>query len=133
MTPSSAVNPISVANFGSGYPPLARAYHPSTRRDRLPLKGRLQEVVVIEVSDTGRGIPADVQERLFDPFFTTKPVGTGLGLSIAMRILERHGGTRQFQTAPGSGTTFGVVLPLPPAERRVGDDGKLAGDSAIAA
>ncbi len=83
-----------------------------TRRDRLPLQGRTREVIVLEVQDTGAGISAEVQERLFDPFFTTKPAGTGLGLSIAMRILERHGGTLQFQTAPGSGTTFGVVLPV---------------------
>jgi signal transduction histidine kinase len=82
-----------------------------SRRERLPLEGRLQAVIVLEVQDTGTGIPADVQERLFDPFFTTKAAGTGLGLSIAMRILERHGGTLLFQTAPGRGTTFGVVLP----------------------
>jgi signal transduction histidine kinase len=89
-----------------------------TRQDRLPLRGRPQEVIVLEVQDTGTGIPAEVQERLFDPFFTTKAAGTGLGLSIAMRILERHGGTLQFQTAPGRGTTFGIVLPIPSAEPR---------------
>ena len=86
------------------------------RQDRLPLQGRQQSVIVLEVQDTGTGIPAEVQERLFDPFFTTKPAGTGLGLSIAMRILERHGGTLRFQTVPASGTTFGVVLPVPSAE-----------------
>jgi len=85
----------------------------SARKRRMPLGGELQNVLVIEVSDTGGGIPPEIQERLFDPFFTTKSAGTGLGLSIAMRIVERHGGTLQFQTAPGSGTTFGVVLPLP--------------------
>ena len=89
------------------------------RRDRLPLAGERREVVVLEVEDTGAGIPAEVRERLFDPFFTTKPAGTGLGLSIAMRILERHGGTLQFQTAPGSGTTFGLVLPLLPGDQRL--------------
>ncbi len=83
---------------------------------RLPLRGIAQPVLVLEVEDTGGGIPADVQERLFDPFFTTKETGTGLGLSIAMRILERHGGTLQFQTAPGHGTTFGLVLPVPITE-----------------
>lgn len=89
-----------------------------SREDRLALQGRSQEVCVLEVEDTGAGIPPEVQERLFDPFFTTKPAGTGLGLSIAMRILERHGGALQFQTAPGRGTTFGVVLPRPVAEPR---------------
>jgi signal transduction histidine kinase len=97
-----------------------------TRQDHLPLQGRPQEVVVLEVQDTGTGIPADVQERLFDPFFTTKAAGTGLGLSIAMRILERHGGTLQFQTVPGRGTTFGVVLPVPSAESGTADDCKNA-------
>jgi signal transduction histidine kinase len=92
-----------------------------SRLDRLPLQGRLREVVVLEVQDTGTGIPADVQERLFDPFFTTKAAGTGLGLSIAMRILGRHGGTLQFQTTPGRGTTFGVVLPIASAEAGLGD------------
>ena len=85
---------------------------------RLPLRGIPQAVLVLEVQDTGGGIPTDVQKRLFDPFFTTKETGTGLGLSIAMRILERHGGTLQFQTTPGCGTTFGMVLPVPSAESR---------------
>jgi signal transduction histidine kinase len=84
------------------------------RRDRLPLSGEPRDVLLIEIADTGAGIPLEVQARLFDPFFTTKPAGTGLGLSIAMRILERHGGTLQFQTARGRGTTFGLVLPLHP-------------------
>ena len=79
--------------------------------DRLALEGRMREVVILEVADTGSGIPAEVQKQLFDPFYTTKPTGTGLGLSIAMRILEKHRGTLQFQTEPGRGTTFGLVLP----------------------
>lgn len=82
------------------------------RIDRLPLGGVPTDVAVLEVEDTGAGIPAEVQERLFDPFFTTKPSGTGLGLSIAARIVEKHGGTLRFQTRPGHGTTFGLILPL---------------------
>ena len=66
---------------------------------------------MLEVEDTGAGIPPEVRERLFDPLFTTKPTGTGLGLSIAMRIVETHGGNLQFRTAMGQGTTVGVVLP----------------------
>lgn len=73
-------------------------------------------VAVIEVEDTGPGIPPDVQKRLFDPFFTTKPAGTGLGLSIAARILEKHGGTLEYQTAPNRGTTFRLVLPIAATE-----------------
>jgi signal transduction histidine kinase len=82
------------------------------RSDRLSIQGgKPCEVIILEVQDTGAGMPAEVQERLFDPFFTTKPAGTGLGLSIALRILERHGGTLRFQTVQGRGTTFGIVLP----------------------
>ena len=67
--------------------------------------------MVLEVSDTGKGIPPEVEKRLFDPFFSTKETGTGLGLPIAARIVERHGGTLQYQTRLGHGSTFGVVLP----------------------
>lgn len=67
--------------------------------------------VILEVTDTGKGIPPEVQERLFDPFFTTKEGGTGLGLPIAARIIEKHGGELRYQTRAGHGTVFSVVLP----------------------
>jgi len=70
-------------------------------------------LVILEVSDTGRGIPADVQERIFDPFFSTKDSGTGLGLPIAARIIEKHGGFIQYQSQVDRGTTFSIVLPRP--------------------
>ena len=73
--------------------------------------GHATPVVILEVIDTGKGIPLKVQERLFDPFFTTKEAGTGLGLSIAVRIVEKHGGALQYQTEVHRGTTFGIVLP----------------------
>lgn len=68
---------------------------------------------VIEVSDTGKGIPVEVTERIFDPFFTTKPVGigTGLGLSICHTIVTGMGGEILVESKVGSGTTFRVVLP----------------------
>lgn len=81
---------------------------------RMTLGGRVQPVITLEVEDSGPGIAPDVQARLFDPFFTTKPTGTGLGLSIAARIVEKHGGALRYQTAPGRGTTFGVILPAHP-------------------
>jgi signal transduction histidine kinase len=86
-----------------------------TLRVRLG-SGRLRNspspsVVIIEIEDTGHGISPEVQKRLFDPFFTTKESGTGLGLAIAARIVEKHGGDLEFQTAPNRGTIFGVVLP----------------------
>jgi len=81
------------------------------RSNLMPLAGRATPVVVLEVIDTGKGIPRKVQERLFDPFFTTKEAGTGLGLSIAARIVEKHGGALQYQSEVNRGTTFGIVLP----------------------
>lgn len=75
------------------------------------LSDRAAEVVILEVADSGKGIPPQVEKRLFDPFFTTKDAGTGLGLSIAARIVEKHGGALQYQTQLNRGTTFGIVLP----------------------
>ena len=81
------------------------------RLDRKRLADRDTDVVILEVADSGRGIPSDVEKRLFDPFFTTKESGTGLGLPIAARIVEKHGGALQYQTQVNHGTTFGIVLP----------------------
>ena len=82
------------------------------REKPRPVKpGPATPVAILEVIDTGKGIPLKVQERLFDPFFTTKESGTGLGLSIAVRIVEKHGGALQYQTEVDRGTTFGIVLP----------------------
>ena len=81
------------------------------RRDSRTLGGVVRNVVVLEVSDTGPGIPPEVEKRLFDPFFTTKRGGTGLGLSIGARIVQQHGGMMQCQTQANRGTTFGIVLP----------------------
>jgi signal transduction histidine kinase len=81
------------------------------RSARKPLPNGEKNTVVLEVSDTGKGIPAEAQKRLFDPFFTTKENGTGLGLSIAARIVQKHGGVLQYQTQVNHGTTFGILLP----------------------
>ena len=75
------------------------------------LAGRSTPAVILEVADTGKGIPSDVQARLFDPFFSTKAGGTGLGLPISERIVEKHGGLIQYQTQIHRGTTFQIVLP----------------------
>ena len=83
-----------------------------SRRNRMVLNGDKTDAVVIEVQDTGSGIPTEVQERLFDPFFSTKENGTGLGLAIAARIVDKHEGALVFETQQGHGTTFGIVLPI---------------------
>lgn len=84
-----------------------RARHGASRQG-----GQSRPAVVIEVADTGKGIPCEAQKRLFDPFYSTKQGGTGLGLPIAERIVERHGGVILFQTQLERGTTFQIVLPL---------------------
>jgi len=81
------------------------------RADRRNLPPGETSVVILEVADTGAGIPPEVEKRLFDPFFTTKETGTGLGLPIAARIVQKHGGALQYQTQVNHGSTFGIVLP----------------------
>jgi len=70
--------------------------------------------VRIEVVDDGPGIPREVLARIFTPFFTTKEVGKGmgLGLTITRQVIKQHGGTLDVDSAPGSGTTFTIRLPL---------------------
>lgn len=73
--------------------------------------------MLVEVTDTGPGIPPEIQSRVFDPFFTTRAVGEGrgLGLSLAYQtVVERHRGDLQFISRPGE-TRFQVRLPLYPS------------------
>jgi signal transduction histidine kinase len=89
--------------------------------DAMGDKGRLTlrtgtdgECAVVEIADTGPGIPEELRNRVFEPFFTTKPVGqgTGLGLDVSWRIVvKRHGGDLRVTSRPGD-TRFTVVLPL---------------------
>jgi signal transduction histidine kinase len=73
--------------------------------------------VVLEVQDSGPGIPPEALERLFDPFFTTKSRGTGLGLVVARNIAQEHGGALEARNREdGSGAVFRCVLPGLPAE-----------------
>ena len=67
----------------------------------------------VDVSDTGVGIPPEIQKRIFAPFFTTdQKSGTGLGLAITQRIITSHRGTIQVESYPGSGTVFHITLPI---------------------
>jgi CheY-like chemotaxis protein len=87
--------------------------------DALPRGGAVHlvtyqdgEHTMIDVCDTGEGIPKDVQARVFDPFFSTKGAhGTGLGLPQVRSIVERHGGSIELHSTPNRGTTFRLVFP----------------------
>ncbi len=80
--------------------------------------GRSGDSYSISVSDTGRGIPESLRERVLDPFFTTKPIGegTGLGLSISYGIVRKHGGVLEIGAAEGGGARVAISIPLAPAE-----------------
>ncbi|CAG1002625.1 two-component system, NtrC family, sensor histidine kinase AtoS [Phycisphaerales bacterium] len=93
-------------------------------RDAMPKGGTLslrawtratrdgREEAVVEVRDTGMGIPAEVREQLFTPFFTTKEngKGTGLGLAVTRGIVEDHGGRIEVESEVGKGSVFRVIL-----------------------
>jgi C4-dicarboxylate-specific signal transduction histidine kinase len=94
----------------------------SKRKTIRIASSRDDERIRIAFSDTGPGIPPELQQRIFDPFFTTKEVGTGtgLGLSITYSILKEYGGGISVDSRPGKGATFLVELPFageePPEE-----------------
>jgi two-component system nitrogen regulation sensor histidine kinase GlnL len=69
--------------------------------------------VVVEINDTGCGMPPQVVEQMFTPFFTTRESGTGLGLAISHRIVEEHEGAIDVVSEEGKGTTFIVSFPAP--------------------
>jgi signal transduction histidine kinase len=105
----------------------------SNALDSMPGGGRLRlatrvdatetpdEVVVIEVADTGAGIPADTLASVCEPFFTTRADGTGLGLAIAKRYVEQNGGTLSITSRTNEGTTVRMTFPALSSEDRARD------------
>ena len=87
------------------------------RGGTMTLRMRKDEsMLVLEITDTGPGIPQDIEARIFEPFFTTRPTGTGLGLTVVKRIIDVHGGILSVVAQPGVGATFRIRLPLERAE-----------------
>ncbi|MBE0599124.1 MAG: response regulator [Desulfuromonadales bacterium] len=85
----------------------------------MPAGGRLSirlandnQNLIIDVSDSGGGIPPENMNKIFEPFFTTKAKGTGFGLSVVLRIVKTYGGRISVQSQPGQGTAFRINLPL---------------------
>ena len=92
---------------------LLNALHAVDHRGKVAVAVRARgNAAVVEVSDTGHGIPPEELPHIFRPFYTTKGEGTGLGLSLARRIVEDHQGRIDVTSTIGGGTTFSVVLPL---------------------
>jgi signal transduction histidine kinase len=106
----SELNQVWTALIENALDALAETDHGG----KLKLTCRLEgEMMLVEIWDTGPGIPPDLQDRIFEPFFTTKAPGQGLGLGLdnAMRIVRKHRGHLSVRSDPGS-TCFRVRLPL---------------------
>ena len=92
------------------------AAHQNEIRLRLRAEG---QAVLVQIQDTGEGMPASVLERIFEPFFTTKPTGKGMGLGLAIshNMVTQLGGIITVESQPGRGSTFSIRLPAAPALR----------------
>jgi signal transduction histidine kinase len=113
---------------------LINAYEALEGRGRVDIAARLADsaddgallpdghvpvaTVVVDVSDDGPGMAADVAEKIFNPFFTTKAQGSGLGLAIVRKIVDAHEGRIDMTTADGRGTRFRVTLPVEPHKKQ---------------
>ena len=119
-------------NFAEDLPPLTCDRNQITQvlinlltnaRDAMPDGGSISlttrfdpaaQALVLQVADTGQGIPEAIRSKIFDPFFTTKAIGkgTGLGLSIVSGIIRANGGAISLESQEGRGTTFTVQFPV---------------------
>ena len=109
---------------------LINAYEALEGRGRVDLVARLVDTadtgallpdghqavpsVVIDIADTGPGVPPEKADKIFNPFFTTKPQGSGLGLAVVRKIVDAHEGRIDLTTVVGRGTRFRVTLPVEP-------------------
>ena len=70
----------------------------------------MEDTAEIRVSDTGRGIPPELRDKIFRLYFTTRKGGSGIGLAMAFRFVQLHDGTIDFTSEPGKGMTFSIRL-----------------------
>jgi two-component system, NtrC family, sensor kinase len=112
----SQINQVMLSLIGNAAEAIRDKVSGTSERGKIMVRTRAEgEHVVIEIEDTGGGIPEEIRERVFDQFFTTKQVGsgTGQGLSVARRvIINAHNGSLDFTSEMGKGTTFIVRLPV---------------------
>ena len=80
--------------------------------------------IVVDVADTGEGIPPDILERIFELYYTSKPGGSGIGLSMVYRVIKLHGGEIEVESTVGAGTRFRVMLPPADGRDNVGGEVK---------
>ena len=94
---------------------ITNAVQAMPRGGKLSINGQVNDKkqMQIDVEDTGVGIPEEIKPKLFVPLFTTKSRGQGFGLAVCKRVIEAHGGTIDFKSQEGKGTTFTVRLPPP--------------------
>jgi len=85
---------------------------------RLQTKREGDNVTII-ISDTGVGIPEELQGKIFEPYFTTRDTGSGLGLTVVYKVVKEHGGDLHMDSRPGRGTTFRISIPVPQSERKL--------------
>lgn len=109
---SSQISQVFVNLINNAADAMADRSQPG--RLHVKLSQDSKDMVRIDITDNGSGIPDDMLPTIFDPFMTTKPVGegTGLGLPICYRIVHNHGGTIEVASQVGVGTTFSVILPI---------------------
>jgi PAS domain S-box-containing protein len=112
---------------------LINAYEALDGRGRIEITARLAHAadegallpdgltpvptVIVDITDDGPGMPAEIAEKIFNPFFTTKAQGSGLGLAIVRKIVDAHDGRIDMTTADGRGTRFRVTLPIEPNKK----------------
>lgn len=84
--------------------------------DFIGTKIKSDEFIIIEISDTGEGIPEERLPNIFDPFYTTKEGGSGMGLAVTYRIIKEHGGEIEVASEAGKGATFKICLPIKPKQ-----------------
>jgi len=98
---------------------VTNAKYVTSKGDHIHIRSEMQykknqQGILIKVTDSGRGMNKETQQRIFEPFFSTKPVGegTGLGLSICYGIIQEHHGVMKVKSEIGTGTTFSIWLPI---------------------